>query len=56
MYRVTMQTGSGERLSVKVANQDLARMMALAARLQFLNPEFEVNYSPEYSARDSDAA
>lgn len=56
MYRVTMQVSPTERMSVKVANQDLGRVMALAARLEFLNPGFEVTYTADDRARGSDAA
>ena len=56
MYRVTMQKNPSERLSLRVANQDLGRFLALAARLQFLNPGFEVTYTPEDHAQESGAA
>lgn len=56
MYRVTMQLNPSERVSLRVANQDLARVLALAGRLQFLNPGFEVTYTPDDRTRGSDAA
>jgi hypothetical protein len=56
MYRVTMQLSPSERVSLRVANQDLARILALAARLRFLNPGFEVTYRTDERARDSGAA
>lgn len=55
MYRVTMGLNPSERVSLRVANQDLARVLALAARLRFLNPDLEVTYAPEEGARDGAA-
>ena len=51
MYRVTMQLSPSERVSLRVANQDLARILALAGRLRFLNPDFEITYTNEPAAR-----
>lgn len=56
MYRVTMQLGPSEHVSLRVANQDLARILALAGRLRFLNPGFEVTYASEERLPDSGAA
>lgn len=56
MYRVTIQKNPSERLSLRVANQDLGRFLALAARLRFLNPGFEVTYTPEDRVSESGAA
>ena len=56
MYRVTMQLSPSERVSLRVANQDLARILALAPRLRFLNPEFDVTYADETRVRDAGAA
>ncbi len=56
MYRVTMQLSPSERVSLRVANQDLARVLALAGRLEFLNPGFQVTYTPEDQARAAGAA
>lgn len=47
MYRVTLELGQSEHVSLRVANQDLARVLALASRLRFLNPGFAVTYTPE---------
>ncbi len=47
MYNVTLQMTPGEELSLRVANQDLARTLALAARLEFLNPGLKVTYRAE---------
>ncbi len=49
MYRVTLQLNPTEHVSLRVANQDLARVMTLAARLELLNPGFRVT-----SAREDD--
>ncbi len=51
MYRVTMQLSPTEHVSLRVANQDLARVMTLAARLELLNPGFHVT-----STREDDIA
>jgi hypothetical protein len=56
MYRVTMELSQSEHVSLRVANQDLARVLALAERLRFLNPGFEVTYSADDRAREGDAA
>lgn len=56
MYRVTMQLSPSEYVSLRIANQDLGRILALAGRLRFLNPGFEVTYTPEERARDTGAA
>lgn len=56
MYRVTIGVSASEQISLRVANQDLGRVMALAARVQMLNPGFEVSYQPEERTRESDAA
>jgi hypothetical protein len=55
MYRVTMGLNPSERVSLRVANQDLARVLVLAARLRFLNPDFEVTYTSEEHARSGAA-
>jgi hypothetical protein len=47
MYNVTLRAFSGEELSLRVANQDLARTIALASRLEFLNPGLKVTYRAE---------
>ena len=56
MYRVTMHMSQSEQVSLRVANQDLARILTLAGRLRFLNPGFEVTYVSEERGRDSGAA
>lgn len=56
MYRVTMQLSPSDRVSLRVANQDLARILALAGRLEFLNPGFTVTYTPEDQRQDAGAA
>lgn len=56
MFRVTLQLGPSEHLSLRVANQDLARILALAPRLRFLNPDFDVTYSDEARASGAGAA
>lgn len=47
MYRVTMHLGPTEHVSLRVANQDLARLLILAGRLKLLNPTFEITYADE---------
>jgi hypothetical protein len=56
MYRVTLQLTPSDRLSLRVANQDLARVMAMAARLEIVNPGFQVTYAPDDQGRVTDAA
>lgn len=56
MYRVTMQLGAADRLSFRVANQDLARVMVLAARLEAVNPGFQVTATPDERDHQQDAA
>jgi hypothetical protein len=56
MYRVTFQLNPSERVSLRVANQDLGRILSLAGRLRYLNPGFEVTYVDEERARDAGAA
>ena len=55
MYHVTLRMAPGAELSLRVANQDLARTLALAARLEFLNPGLKVTYRAEPRATE-DAA
>jgi hypothetical protein len=55
MYHVTLRMASETEISLRVANQDLARTLALAARLEFLNPGLQVTYRPEARIRE-DAA
>ncbi|MGH2584992.1 MAG: hypothetical protein ACRDJE_08765 [Dehalococcoidia bacterium] len=47
MYHVTLRMNPDKELSLRVANQDLARTLALTARLEFLNPGLEVTYRAE---------
>jgi hypothetical protein len=47
MYHVTLRMSPDKELSLRVANQDLARTLALTARLEFLNPGLEVTYRAE---------
>lgn len=47
MYNVTLHMAPGKELSLRVANQDLARTLALASRLEFLNPGLQVTYRAE---------
>ena len=47
MYHVTLRVPPGTELSLRVANQDLARTLALASRLEFLNPGLQVTYRAE---------
>lgn len=56
MYRVTLQAGPSERISLRVANQDLGRILSLAGRLRYLNPAFEVSYEDDSRERDQGAA
>jgi hypothetical protein len=44
MYHVTLRTGQDSELTLRVANQDLARTLSLAARLELLNPGLQVTY------------
>ena len=44
MYHVTLRVAPDAELSLRVPNQDLARTLALAARLEFLNPGLKVTY------------
>jgi hypothetical protein len=46
MYRVTLQTREGDGVELRVANQDLGRVIALVNRLQHTNPSFRVAYAP----------
>jgi len=55
MYNVTLRLDPEAEISLRVANQDLARTLALAARLEFLNPGLKVTYRPEARIRE-DAA
>ncbi|MFN8556828.1 MAG: hypothetical protein U0531_05575 [Dehalococcoidia bacterium] len=46
-----------ERVTVRVANQDLARLLSLVGRIRFLNPDFDVAFAPVVErVRDSGAA
>lgn len=56
MYRVTMRMGSDREMTLRVPNQDLARTLSLAARLEFLNPGLHVSYQAEPRALADDAA
>ena len=47
MYHVTLRVAPDSELSLRVPNQDLARTLALAARLEFLNPGLKVTYRAE---------
>jgi hypothetical protein len=47
MYHVTLRMAPDAEVSLRVANQDLARTLALAARLEFLNPGLKVTYRAE---------
>ena len=56
MYHVTLRVDPGTEISLRVANQDLARTLALAARLEILNPGLHVTYRAEPRAATDDAA
>jgi hypothetical protein len=56
MYHVTLRMTPDKELSLRVANQDLARTLALTARLEFLNPGLEVTYRAEPRIVKEDAA
>lgn len=47
MYHVTLRMAPDTELELRVPNQDLARTIALAARLEFLNPGLQVTYRAE---------
>lgn len=47
MYTVTLRFDPEREVTVRVANQDLARTLSLAARLEFLNPGLQVTYRAE---------
>jgi len=55
MYHVTLRMTPESELSLRVPNQDLARTLALAARLEQLNPGLHVTYRAEPRLRE-DAA
>jgi hypothetical protein len=55
MYHVTLRMAPDTEISLRVANQDLARTLALAARLEFLNPGLQVTYRSESRIKE-DAA
>ena len=57
MYTVTLRLSPAQDMTLRVANQDLARTLALAARLEVLNPGLHVSYRAEPRAViDEDAA
>lgn len=56
MYHVTLRMAPDAEVSLRVANQDLARTLALAARLEFLNPGLKVTYRAEPHVLKEDAA
>ena len=56
MYRVTMQADGTDQLQLRVANEDLGRILALAARVQRLNPALQVAYAAEAPAQSAGAA
>lgn len=56
MYHVTFRVAPDSEISLRVANQDLARTLALAARLEFLNPGLQVTYRAEPRTAKDDAA
>lgn len=56
MYNVILRLDGETALSLRVANQDLARTLALASRLEFLNPGLHVTYRAEPRAVKEDAA
>ena len=56
MYHVTLRMAPDSEVSLRVANQDLARTLALAARLEFLNPGLKVTYRAEPHVVKEDAA
>lgn len=47
MYHVTLRMSPETELQLRVPNQDLARTLALAARLELLNPGLQVTYRTE---------
>ena len=57
MYNVTLRLDAEREVTVRVANQDLARTLSLAARLEFLNPGLQITYRAEPRALvEEDAA
>jgi len=56
MYHVTLRVAPDTELSLRVANQDLARTLSLAARLEFLNPGLQVTYRAEPQDQKEHAA
>jgi hypothetical protein len=56
MYHVTLRVAPDTEISLRVANQDLARTLSLAARLEFLNPGLQVTYRAEPRQDKEDAA
>jgi hypothetical protein len=57
MYHVTLRLDAEREMTLRVANQDLARTLALAARLEFMNPGLSVSYRAEpRQLVDEDAA
>lgn len=55
MYHVTLRMAPDTELSVRVPNQDLARTLALASRLELLNPGLQVTYRAEPRIREEAA-
>lgn len=47
MYHVTLRMAPDTELALRVPNQDLARTLALASRLEMLNPGLQVTYRAE---------
>jgi|GEM_PF-2081415 len=56
MYSLTLRVAPDTELSLRIADQDLARTLSLAARLEFLNPGLEVTYRAEPRHAKEDAA